>query len=65
MAELPTAPIERIIRNCGAQRVSAEAAKALRDAMEDYAEEVATKAFKLAQHSGRKTVQAGDIKLSK
>jgi len=66
MAELPLAPIERIIRKSGGDvRVSEEATIALRDILEDRAIEISEKAAKLARHAGRKTIQADDIKLAK
>lgn len=64
MAVIPTAPIDRLMRNAGAARVSEAASKKLVDALEDYTEDVARKAVDVARHSGRKTVKAEDIKLA-
>ncbi|MBD3387963.1 MAG: histone [Candidatus Altiarchaeales archaeon] len=65
MAEIPIAPMARILRKANIDRVSDEAAAALRDVIEEYATEVAERAAKLARHAGRVTVKAEDIKLAK
>lgn len=64
MAEIPIAPVKRIIKNSGAARISEDAAVVLADAMEEYAETVAEQAVKLAKHAGRKTITADDIELA-
>ncbi|MGO9387376.1 MAG: histone family protein [Methanobacterium sp.] len=64
MTELPLAPLKRIIKNAGAQRVSPEAEEVLAKILEDLAEEISEGAVKCAKHAGRVTVQASDIEMS-
>lgn len=61
---LPLAAMERLLKKAGAERVSEDSKKALKDVLESIAEEIAEKATKIAAHTGRKTVKAGDIKLA-
>ena len=61
---IPRAPVGRLIAKAGAQRVSADAMNTLADILTDIAEEISERAIKIAKHSGRKTVKAGDIKLA-
>ena len=61
MAEISKAPVTRLMRNAGAERVSEDASQALAEVLEEYGEKVARKAVSLAKHAGRKTVKKEDI----
>ena len=61
---IPLAAMEKILRKCGAERVSDKAKGALKTILEEKADEIATMATKLAIHAGRKTIKARDIKLA-
>ncbi len=61
---LPNAPIERIIRKAGAERVSKEAVEELRDAVEDLGREVSADAVKMAGHAERNTVKEEDVDMA-
>lgn len=62
--EFPVLPFERLIKKAGAKRVSAGAAEELAKVMEERITEIAEEASKLANHAGRKTVMAEDIRLA-
>lgn len=61
---LPLAAMEAIMKKAGAERVSDRAKAALKDVLEQKAEEIAANAVKLASHAGRTTIKAEDIKLA-
>lgn len=56
--------MEQLMKNAGADRVSDEAKAALKDLLEEYGERIAKDATTLAEHAGRKTIKARDIKLA-
>ena len=64
ISTIPHAPCARILMNAGAKRVSADAAEALAEIIQAKIEEIAVRASQIAKHSGRKTVQEGDIRLA-
>ena len=64
MSEIPKAPIARIIKESGAERVSEDAKAALAEYLEEVARDVAEEANNVAKIAKRKTVKADDIKLA-
>jgi histone H3/H4 len=61
---LPKAPVERIIRKAGAERVSEDAVEELRTALEEAGDEIAMEASKLADHAERSTVTEDDVRMA-
>ena len=64
MSEIPKAPIARIIKESGAERVSEDAKAELAEYLDDVARDVAKEAIQVARFAKRKTVKAEDIKLA-
>ena len=64
MSEIPKAPIARIIKEAGAERVSEDAKAELAAYVEEVARNVAKEANNVAKIAKRKTVKADDIKLA-
>ncbi len=64
MPELSNASLERILRNAGAERVSAGAVETMAETMEEYGLKLSKEAVELAKHAGRKTVKKEDVKLA-
>ncbi len=61
---IPLTTTEWLLKKAGAARISPGAKKALAEALEKTALEIAKKAVKLAKHGRRKTVKAADIELA-
>ncbi len=61
---LPLAPVERIIRKAGAERVSEDAGIELAKVLEEYGIEISREAITLAKHAKRTTVKEEDIRLA-
>ncbi|HEC57668.1 MAG TPA: histone family protein [Candidatus Syntrophoarchaeum butanivorans] len=64
MGILPIAPVDRLVREAGAERVSEGAREALAKILEEEGMKIAKEAIKLAEHAGRKTVKVEDIELA-
>jgi DNA-binding protein len=61
---LPLSSMERVLKKCGADRVSDKAKETLKSIVEERAAEIAHRSIKIAEHTGRKTVKAADIRLA-
>ena len=64
MTGFASARVEKLIRNAGARRVSADAITRLNEILTDYGMGLAKYAVEIARHSGRKTIKENDIKLA-
>ena len=62
--ELATAPMHRICKNAGAERVSEAAAEELAKVLEEVGLKIASEAIDYSMHAGRKTVKARDIEIA-
>ena len=61
---IPVAPIDKLIREVGAHRVSADAAEKLAEILEDIGKEIARSANELSTFAKRRTVTRKDIELA-
>jgi histone H3/H4 len=59
---LPLAPVERIARKAGVDRISADAIKELAKVVEELGCELSLEAAQVARHAKRKTILVEDIK---
>ena len=64
MVELTKAPIERIMKNAGAERISDDAKVELIEYLEQLIFDITVESNKKAKIAKRKTIKADDIKLA-
>ncbi|MBS7659121.1 MAG: NFYB/HAP3 family transcription factor subunit [Candidatus Bathyarchaeia archaeon] len=62
--ELAIAPMHRLCKKAGAERVSEAAAKELAKVLEEIGIKIAKEALDFAMHTGRKTIKAEDIEIA-
>jgi histone H3/H4 len=62
--EIAVAPMHRLCKKAGADRVSEAAAKELAKALEEIGVKIAKESLDFAMHAGRKTIKAEDIQIA-
>jgi len=62
--ELAVAPMHRLCKKAGAERVSEAAAKKLAEELEKVGIDIAKEALDFAMHAGRKTIKDKDIEIA-
>ena len=62
--ELAAAPMHRLCRKAGADRVSEAAAKELAKTLDEIGLKIAKEALDYAVHAGRKTIKTEDIEIA-
>ena len=65
MGTLPLLALENLMKAKGAERVSEDAKVELRRVLEEYLADISVKASKIAAHSGRKTINEGDLLIAR
>jgi len=62
--EIAVAPMHRICKKAGADRVSETAAKQLAKVLDEIGVKIAKEALDYAMHAGRKTLKAEDVEIA-
>jgi DNA-binding protein len=63
-SEIAVAPMYRLCKKAGADRVSEAAARELAEVLEDIGVKIAKEALDYAVHAGRRTIKSEDIKIA-
>ena len=63
-SEIAVAPMHRLCKKAGAERVSETAGKELAKVLEKIGIKIAKEALDFAMHAGRKTIKAEDIEIA-
>lgn len=58
------APLERILKENGAKRVSDDALKSFAEYLDRHARDIASRSIEFSKHSGRRTVMKEDVVLA-
>ncbi len=61
---LPLAAMEKLLKKCGAARISEDAKDAMKETLELYGQKIGEQAVRLAEHAGRKTIKGSDVKVA-
>ena len=62
---LPLLAMEKLMKDKGASRVSEDAKEELKKILEQYLYDISLKASKISGHSGRKTINGGDLLIAR
>jgi histone H3/H4 len=62
--EIAVAPMHRLCKKAGAERVSEAAAQELAKVLEEIGVKIAKDALEYAMHAGRKTIKTEDIEIA-
>lgn len=63
--DLPKAPINRMLKELGGDRLSSDARDLILEDVENYAKGLIRDSLNISRHAGRKTVMVEDVKLAK
>ncbi len=65
MKGIPVSALENLMKSKGAIRVSDDAREELKKILENYLYDLSIRASKIASHSGRKTINSGDLLIAR